>query len=457
MNTMNKLNKMLMVAISATMIVSCSSNNDDPAPVGTPDGLITSLTDVDYNANSLKGYIAANITLPAGNYTLDGALIVMDGFTLTLQPGVKFIANTSGSQGGTNVRVQVNKGGKLVAVGTAAKPIVFTSDRKIPGDWAGVFLCGQAKLVSPTGARDGSYVQATEIGDASYGGSNDADSSGELQYVEIAYAGARINGTKEGNNLSLYAQGTGTILKNLWLHDGADDNIEFFGGTVNVENLLVVNSADDTFDWCLGWNGTAKNVIEIREAGFNDITNGSGMMEGDGFFSDLGSTPANTANLSNPTMTNFSIGVYNGTGKDSGDVNNTAYKLRALATYRTGCKISLTNTKVVWGDTANLPTNGLFKFNDATGPALAANVNIDINYTGPNFIGATGVTTTAGSPTPGANFNAVGTQGASGYYPAYVLGDFAKLVFNNTAVVGADKSVFAWTSYDFATKAPGLF
>ncbi|WP_264535295.1 hypothetical protein [Flavobacterium sp. N1736] len=445
---------MLMLAIAATMVVGCSSDNDngnDPVQEGTKDGLISSLTDPDYNASSLKGFVAANITLPAGNYVLDGALVVLDGFTLTLEPGVKFTANTSGAQGGTNVRVQVNMGAKIKAVGTAAKPIVFTSDRKLPGDWAGVFLCGKATLVSPNGSRDGNYTQATEIGDASYGANKDDDSSGELQYVEIAYAGARINGTKEGNNLSLYAQGTGTILKNLWLHDGADDNIEFFGGTVNVENLLVVNSADDTFDWCLGWKGTAKNVIEIREAGFNDITNGSGMMEGDGFFSDLGSTPANTANLSNPTMTNFSIGVYNGAGKDSGDANSTAYKLRAVATYRTGCKINLTNTKIVWGDAVNLPTNGLFKFNDATGPALAASVNIDINYTGVTFIGQAGVTTSLDSPIPGANYNAAGA------YPAYAFADFTKLVFNNTAATGADKSVFAWTSYDFATKAPGLF
>ncbi|NMH28544.1 hypothetical protein [Flavobacterium silvaticum] len=446
------MKKMLMLAVAAAMVAACSSddNNGTPTDPQTADGLITSLTDIDYDATSLKGYIAGNITLPAGEYTLDGALTVLDGFTLTLEPGVKFIANTSGAQGGTNVRLQVNKGGKLMAVGTASQPIVFTSDTEEPGDWAGVFLCGKATLTSPNGGRDGSYTQATEIGDASYGGSDDADSSGHLEYVEIAYAGARINGTKEGNNLSLYAQGTGTILKNLWLHDGSDDNIEFFGGTVNAENLLVVNSADDTFDWCLGWNGHVTNVVEIREAGFTDITNGSGMMEGDGFFSDLGSTPANTANLSNPTLTNFSIGVYGASGTDSADPNSTAYKLRAVALFRTGCKISLTNSKVIWGDAVNMPTNGLFKFNDATGPALAADVHISLNYTGPSFIGGTGVTTSPDSPVPGANYN------LSGAYPAYIYGDFAQLVFNNTGATGADKSVFAWTNYDFATKAPGL-
>jgi hypothetical protein len=343
------------------------------------------------------------------------------------------------------------QGGKLNAVGTAAAPIRFISANKKPGDWMGVFLCGKATLVNAaTGTRDGSFTQTTEIGDALYGGNNNADGSGDLEYVEIAYAGARINATKEGNNLSLYAQGTGTTLKNLWLHDGSDDNIEFFGGTVNVSNVLVVNSADDTFDWCLGWNGTATNVIEVREAGFTDITNGSGMMEGDGGFSDLASTPAITTNLSNPTFTNLSVGVYNANGNDSGTSGNPAYALRAGFTYRTGCKVTINNAKVLWAATAANPTNGLIKFNDGTGPALASDVKIDMNYTGPNFIGATGVTTSPSSPAPGANFNATGT------YPAYVFTDFAKLVFNNTANTGADKSAFAWTNYDFATKAPGL-
>lgn len=455
MNTnlkMKKMKKILMLALTATMVLSCSKDeNTTPEVVAPKDGYITSLTDADYDQKSLKGYISGNITLPAGDYTLDGALIVLDGFTLTLQPGVKFIANSANSQGGTNVRVQINQGAKIMAVGTPSQPIVFTSSTAKAGDWAGVFLCGRATLVKPDGSRDGSYTQITEIGDSTYGGNNDADSSGNLEYVQIAYAGARINGTKEGNNLTCYAQGTGTVLKNLWLNDGSDDNIEFFGGTVNAENLLIVNSADDSFDWCLGWNGKVNNVIEIREAGFTDITNGSGMMEGDGFFADLGSTPANTTNLSNPTLTKFSIGVYNGSGNDSGSTAGTAYKLRAVATYRTGCKINLTNTKIVYGDKVNLPTNGLFKFNDATGSALAQDVKISVNYTGPTFIGATGVTTTVDSPFPGSNYNGVGN------YPTYLYTEFSKLVFNDTAAVGADKSVFAWTKYDFATKAPGLF
>ncbi len=446
-----------MLAAIAAMSVACSNDDNKPSSNnnGTADGYISSLSDPDFDANNLKGKINADITLPAGNYKLTGRLIVVDGSTLTLNPGTTFTATATGGTAATSISVEVMRGGKLMAVGTAASPIVFTSANKKPGDWMGVFLCGKATLVNAaTGTRDGSFTQTTELGDELYGGNDDADSSGHLEYVEIGYAGARVNATKEGNNLSLYAQGTGTILKNLYLHDGSDDNIEFFGGRVNVENALVVNSADDTFDWCLGWTGTATNVIEVREAGFTDITNGSGMMEGDGGFADLASTPTEHANLSNPTFNKLSVGVYNANGVDSASSSGAAYSLRAGFTYRTGCKITINNAKVIWGSAAVNPVNGLFKFNDGTGPALASDVKININYTGANFIGQTGVTTSADSPVPGANYNAV-TSGST-TYPAYTFGDFSQLVFNNTANTGADKTVFSWTGYDFATKAPGL-
>jgi len=155
--------------------------------------------------------------------------------------------------------------------------------------------------------------------------------------------------------------------------------------------------------------------------------------------------------LSNPTFTNLSVGVYNANGVDSGSTTGAAYALRAGFTYRTGCKITIQNAKVIWGTAAANPVNGLIKFNDGTGSALAANVNISMNYNGVDFRTVAGVTTSPDSPSPGANYNLTGA------YPAFLIGDFQKLVFNATANTGADKSVFAWTNYDFATKAPGLF
>jgi len=449
------MKKMLMLAaVAAAMFASCSKSDSPEPPSDKKDGYISSVDDPDFDPTHLEGKVNKSFTLPAGEYTLTGRLIVDNNAVLTVSPGTKFTADASTSNA-TSVSVEVNRGAKLMAVGTADKPIVFTSKNKKPGDWMGVFLCGKATLVDPaSGKRDGSYTQQTEIGDAQYGGNDDADGSGDLEFVEIAYAGARVNPTKEGNNLSLYANGTGTVLKNLYLHDGSDDNIEFFGGTANCSNVLVVNSEDDTFDWELGWKGTATNVALIREAGFTDITNGSGMMEGDGGFSDLASTPTDHSNLSNPTFTNLSVGVYNANGKTA-DAAADSYALRAGFTYRTGCKITINNAKVYWDAKAANPTHGLIKFNDATGPALASDISIDMDYVGPDFTGkkdGTGanIVLSPDSPVPGADYSATGD------YPAYKFTDFKKLMFGNATNTGADKAAFAWTNYDFSAKAPNL-
>jgi hypothetical protein len=70
------------------------------------------------------------------------------------------------------------------------------------------------------------------------------------------------------------------------------------------------------------------------------------MMEGDGGFADLASTPTEHANLSNPTFNKLSVGVYNANGVDSASSSGASYTLRAGFTYRTGCKITINNAKL---------------------------------------------------------------------------------------------------------------
>ena len=439
---MNTIKTMLVLSAFAGLFAGCSSDdsNNNSTPVEnnqTPNGIITSLTDPDYNANDLKGRLGADITLPAGTYLLTGKLAVPSGYTLTIQPGAVFKAQTNGALS-TSIYIVAEQGGKINAVGTPDQPIKFLSGAATPapGDWGGILLCGRAPLVDASGNLSG-YTALTEVGDAIYGGSDAHDNSGHLEYVEIAHSGARINSTKEFNNLTCYAVGDGTILKNLYIHDGSDDNVEFFGGTVNVTNMMLVNSEDDTLDWCLGWKGSVTNCYESREANFSNITNGSGFMEGDGYFSDLGSTPANTANLSNPTFTNFTIvNKFTAATGHTSDGSNTAYPLRAAFTLRTGCGLTLTNAKVIWTGAAE-PSNGLLKITDATGTGIPGKINININYTGPEFLAGTGFTIVAGSPFPGSN---IGT---------FTTADFLGFVTNNTANTGADTSVFAWTGYSF--------
>ena len=76
----------------------------------------------------LSGKIDADRTLKTGNtYKLRGIVYVVNGATLTIEPGVTIQGEKSSR--GTLV---VTRGCKIMADGTADKPIVFTSDAATP-------------------------------------------------------------------------------------------------------------------------------------------------------------------------------------------------------------------------------------------------------------------------------------------------------------------------------------
>ncbi|MBK5196113.1 MAG: hypothetical protein JJE08_08820, partial [Proteiniphilum sp.] len=121
-------------------------------------------------------------------------------------------------------------------------------------------------------------VDATaEVGSFKYGGTNDADNSGKINFLVIKGSGAKIDTESEYNGLTLYAVGAGTEIKNVAVINGADDGVEFFGGTVSAENLYFENNEDDAIDWTEGWNGTVTNAY-VKHT----INNFSTVVEADG-------------------------------------------------------------------------------------------------------------------------------------------------------------------------------
>ena len=243
----------LALIAGMSVLTACSSddNNDNGCNGNNGNG-----NEIE-NGTTLKGTITSDVTLTAGStYKLSGEYIVEDGATLNIEAGVKIISIYDDIVD----YILVKQGGKINAVGTSSAPIVMTSEKEEPGAWGGIHICGKAH----TNAEGGKG--SSEIGGATYGGNDDADNSGTLKYVRVEYSGYAFDSEHEANGITFYGVGNGTTVEYCQAYKGSDDGFEFFGGSVNVSNLVSVSCSDDSFDWTEGWNGTATNLVAYQEA-----------------------------------------------------------------------------------------------------------------------------------------------------------------------------------------------
>lgn len=347
----------LILALGLVTIIGCSSSDDDnPTPVAQKDGIISSTDDPDLDPLDLKGNVEADITLTSNQtWNLTGALAVKAGFELTIEPGTTIEA----AVGGTNVYVVIEQGAKINAEGTSSQPIRFTSAASNPrsGDWGGILINGFARI-------SGGGTSTTEVLPLTYGGTDDNDDSGIMDYVIIEYTGARINGEKEFNGLTLYAVGSQTQISNIVLNKGDDDAIEWFGGTVAVQNLLVVDARDDMFDWTQGWRSTGNSGwFGLRTFGFTAISEDPRGIEGDGNLD--GNSPSDD-NQSNPQIDGITI------------VNNGIIQMSDLVKIRRGSSATITNLHLAFNldnpdiDDASPSASDTVDLEDGKGGALSS-------------------------------------------------------------------------------------
>ncbi len=226
--------------------------------------------------------------------------------TLTIDAGTVIYGKT-GTPGGTLV---VQRGSKIIAVGTASSPIVFTSEKAIgsrsAGDWGGVVLCGKSANNVTTSTSTGT-VGIEEL-EGAYGGFHGggaspdlADNSGKLQYVRIEFAGYPINPNQELNGLTFGSVGSGTTIDHVEVAFANDDSFEWFGGTVNAKNLIAYKGLDDDFDTDNGFSGHVQFGLGIRDASIADQS-GSNGFESDNDANGSSNTPVTAAEFSNMTI-----------------------------------------------------------------------------------------------------------------------------------------------------------
>jgi hypothetical protein len=229
----------------------------------------------------ISSNISSNTTWTADNvYELGGRITVLDGVTLTIEPGT--VIKGQAGTGANATALLVARGGKINAVGTPTKPIIFTSvadeitpeqvgaglfispnlDPATQGLWGGVIILGKAPISASANEIQIEGIPTTDP-NGLYGGNDVSDNSGVMKYISIRHGGANIGNGNEINGLTLGGVGNGTTIENIEIVGNQDDGIEFFGGTVNVSNLLVWFSGDDAIDTDQAWAGTLNNFIVI--------------------------------------------------------------------------------------------------------------------------------------------------------------------------------------------------
>jgi len=246
------------------------------------------------NVIQVSGEISGNVNwTPDHQYLLLGFVYVIDGAVLTIEPGtiIKGDKPTMGS-------LIVERGGKMIANGTLANPIIFTSNApagfRNRGDWGGIILCGKAPVNSTDPQVEGGPR-------SHYGGTVPGDNSGSMQYVRIEFAGYPFQPDKEINGLTFCGVGSATVIDYIMVSYSNDDSYEWFGGTVNCKHLIAYRGLDDDFDTDNGFSGMVQYLWSIRD---KNIADGSGS---NGFESDNDANGSTNTPVTHPIFSNVTV------------------------------------------------------------------------------------------------------------------------------------------------------
>lgn len=242
--------------------------------------------------------ITANTTW-SGVVKLMNKVYVKNNATLTIAPGT-IIRGDKLTQGS----LIITRGAKIMADGTAANPIIFTSNEAVgarnEGDWGGLVILGLAKNNQPGGVANIEGIVPTT--DSQYGGNFDNDNSGILRYVRVEFAGIALEPNKEINGITFGSVGNLTTIDYVQVSFSGDDSFEWFGGTVNCKHLVAYRGLDDDFDCDFGFRGKVQFALSIRDKDLYDAPGDSNAFECDNDAAGSTATPKTRPIFSNVTL-----------------------------------------------------------------------------------------------------------------------------------------------------------
>ncbi len=268
----------VVVTYTAARTVGAGSLELTITDENSKSGLATAVLNVTaFPSKDININIDADMTWDSDTiYILDGRITVLDGATLTIEAGTVIKAR-EGS--GSNAKaLMIARGGTLLAQGTAAAPIIFTTiaDQILPGEiaspnmdptingtWGGLLVLGKAPISADAPSVQIEGIPPSDV-NGLYGGTEEDDNSGIIQYVSIRHGGANIGEGNEINGLTLGGVGSGTTIDHIEIVANQDDGIEWFGGKVNVSHAIFWNMGDDSVDGDQSWGGILDNAIIVN-------------------------------------------------------------------------------------------------------------------------------------------------------------------------------------------------
>jgi hypothetical protein len=197
---------------------------DQPA-VQTPRNVISS--ELALAGTIITSNITADTTWTLANspYTLTATIEVVDGATLTVEPGVEVRSEGNG----------LDVAGTLLAVGTANQPITFTATSATPGSWGGIRIYG-----AEGDPNIGSLIEHVTI---EYGG-NYLRYNLYLDWAEAALSHSTL---RQSSRDCLYAAHSTATISDTSFIDNAGYAVLFDDakGDLGLENLTATGNGHD--------------------------------------------------------------------------------------------------------------------------------------------------------------------------------------------------------------------
>lgn len=463
---MKKTNVFAKVVAAVVATFGISSMADAQTNLGASCGCPAVGSRTSVNVSSMAGAVqiagdpdayelTSGATFTCNNtYILDKKIYVPAGQVLNIAPGT-LIKGATGATAADATALIIERGGRIYAAGTEDCPIVFTAAADPMdgtysvanvGMWGGVVILGKAtnNLVAGntpqtfgskigmgvglgliegfnnTGAHNRfGVLQSGSVAGETVGSFDDNDNSGILKYVSIRHSGASLEVGAEINGLTLGSVGRGTVIEHIEVVSCADDNIELFGGTVNLKYITTLFGNDDMLDYDTGWSGKCQFFFGMKNDG---ISAGQASPDNDnGIEADADDNKVNSAPRSHPVIYNMTL---LGNSKVTGTADNSAIAAinakeltegeiynSVFANFRNGLNLVKT-----LGSGRAYPTgeswNNWFA-TGATGSASSGNGTLSLRVKCNHFINVTNpLTVGASSASAGTNLTGANTSDA---------------------------------------------